>query len=180
MYKISACPSPYFYNVGSGPPCSQHRLHGEGRGRRPARSSAPQCLPGDIRRGDAAVDSVRHEIVRDVPLNFGPSCSLQARTARSTQGECLHVDRCHDAAGAIILHVSAAGNRPKTGRPTYPAAQIAEQKALAKQRMSELKAGKPRTASHSTPRTGWLTSRPKIAQPSAAASCRILEWPAPE
>ena len=43
--------------------------------------------------------------------------------------------RCNDAAGAIILHDSAASNTSRTGRSTSPAAQSKEPKVFAKLRI---------------------------------------------
>ena len=44
--------------------------------------------------------------------------------------------RCHDEAGAIILHGSAADNTSRTGRSTSSAAQIEELQVLAELRIS--------------------------------------------
>ena len=60
---------------------------------------------------------------------------------QSARGNCaryardLSFAKCHDEAGAIILHGSAAGNTSRTGRSTSPTAKIEELQALAKLRI---------------------------------------------
>ena len=68
------------------------------------------------------------------PRFFIDQQSARGKSARYARE--LSFARCHDEAGAIILHGSAAGNTSRTGRSTSSAAQIEELQALAELRIS--------------------------------------------